>query len=66
MEENITREGIMVVVNKTLAFIANEVGQNPPLINLVLDEAQNQDAIEDRLWHFYVTNKEVMTERETR
>lgn len=58
MEEKLTRKEIIAIANKTLAFVASEVGQNPPLINLVLDEAKNQDAIEDRLFINYSCSSE--------
>lgn len=55
MEERtkLDRKDIIAIANKTLKFVEDQVGQEPPLINLVLDEAKHQDSIEDGLWLFY-------------
>ena len=53
MEEKLTRKDIIDIANETLVFVQDKVGRHPALINLVLDEAKNQDAIEDRLFINY-------------
>ena len=52
-EKRLNRQDIIDIANKVLAFVAEQVGQEPRLINLILDEAQHQDFIEDRLYGHY-------------